>query len=374
MKIGFDAKRLYNNFTGLGNYSRTLVNNLSACFPANEYHLYSPNIHHTPETESFLVPPFATHLHPNSGAYWRTFSIKQDLKRDGIEIFHGLSHEIPVGIQHTGIKSVVTIHDIIYKTYPDMFTAIDRAIYDLKFRYSCKHADKIIAISESTKNDIIRYFGTPAEKIEVIYQAIHPVFYTMQDETDARQTVESYGIPTDYLLYVGSINSRKNLLSIVKAYALLPEDLQIPLVIIGKGGTYKNEVLKFATSQGLISKLVLIDNLYDAKTLQAFYQQARIFLFPSVYEGFGLPVTEALLSKTPVITSNTSSLPEAGGKAAYYVSPYAIEEIAQGIQILLNDTDSRQQRIEEGFRFAHEQFNPHFLCGQVNQLYSKLLE
>lgn len=280
MKIGFDAKRLYNNFTGLGNYSRTLVNNLSACFPANEYHLYSPNIHHTPETESFLVPPFATHLHPNSGAYWRTFSIKQDLKRDGVEIFHGLSHEIPVGIQHTGIKSVVTIHDIIYKTYPDMFTAIDRAIYDLKFRYSCKHADKIIAISESTKNDIIRYFGTPAEKIEVIYQAIHPVFYTIQDETDARQTVESYGIPPDYLLYVGSINSRKNLLSIVKAYALLPEDLQIPLVIIGKGGAYKNEVLKFATSQGLMSKLILIDNLHDAQTLQAFYQQARIFLFP----------------------------------------------------------------------------------------------
>lgn len=374
MKIGFDAKRLYNNFTGLGNYSRTLLNDLSACFPANEYHLYSPGVRRTPETESFLDRPFAAHLHPGAGsAYWRTFSIKRDLKRDGIDIFHGLSHEIPVGIQRTGIKSVVTIHDIIYKTYPDMFTAIDRAIYDLKFRYSCKHADKIIAISESTKNDIIRYFGTPAEKIEVIYQAIHPVFYHMQDDAEARKIVDSYNIPTDYLLYVGSINSRKNLLSVVKAYALLPEDLQIPLVIIGKGGQYKDEVLKFAASQNLLSRLFLIDNLHDAKTLQAFYQQARIFLFPSVYEGFGLPVTEALLSKTPVITSNTSSLPEAGGKAPYYVSPYAIEEIAQGIQTLLCDTPSRQERIEEGFSFAHRQFNPHFLCGQVNQLYKKLL-
>lgn len=375
MRIGFDAKRLYNNFTGLGNYSRTLVNDLTVCFPENEYHLYSPSVRQTPETELFLRnPAIRTHQHPGfTGAYWRTFSIKRDLKRDGIELFHGLSHELPIGIQNTGIQSVVTIHDIIYKTYPAMFSAIDRAIYDFKFRYSCKHADKIIAISESTKNDIIRYFGTPAEKIEVIYQAINPVFYQMQGEEETRNIVKSYHIPDDFLLYVGSINSRKNLLSIVQAYALLPKDLQIPLVVIGKGGQYKNDVLAFAASQGLSSNLILIDNLHDAKTLQAFYQQARIFLFPSVYEGFGLPVTEALLSKTPVITSNTSSLPEAGGKASYYVSPYAIEEIAQGIQTILGDSVVRQKMVDEGFRFAHQQFNPQTLCGQVHRLYKQLL-
>lgn len=375
MRIGFDAKRLYNNFTGLGNYSRTLLNDLAACFPENEYHLYSPSVRHTPETEPFLHhPEIITHQHPGcTGAYWRTFSIKSDLKQDGIRLFHGLSHELPIGIQNTGIKSVVTIHDIIYKTYPAMFSAIDRAIYDFKFRYSCKHADKIIAISESTKNDIIRYFGTPAEKIEVIYQAINPIFYQMQDKNEAQKIVSSYHIPDDFLLYVGSINSRKNLLSIVQAYALLPKDLQIPLVIIGKGGQYKNEVLKFAVSQGLMSNLILIDNLQDAKTLQAFYQQARIFLFPSVYEGFGLPVTEALLSKTPVITSDTSSLPEAGGQSSFYVSPYDIERIAQGIQTILGDSILRQKMIDEGFRFAHQQFNPQSLCGQVHDLYKQLL-
>ena len=375
MKIGFDAKRLYNNFTGLGNYSRTLVNDLHTNYPEDELFLYSPKIRHTPETDFFLQnPELHTHLHPEAGgAYWRTFSIKKDLKRDGIELYHGLSHEIPAGTQRTSIKSVVTIHDIIYKTYPDMFTAIDRLIYDRKFRYSCKHADKIIAISECTKNDIIRYFGTPADKIEVIYQAINPVFYKMQDTEKARQTVAAYHIPEDFLLYVGSINSRKNLLSVIKAYALLPDDLQIPLVIIGKGGQYKDEVLKYAASRQLISKLILIDNLHDSETLQAFYQQAKLFVFPSVYEGFGLPVTEALLSKTPVITSNISSLPEAGGPAPVYVPPYDIEAIAESIKHILCDTTARTRMIEEGFQYAHQKFDPRTLCTHVHNLYKQLL-
>lgn len=375
MRIGFDAKRLYNNFTGLGNYSRTLVRDLHTNYPEDEICLYTPKICHSPETDFFLhQTDLHTHLHSGTGnAYWRTFSIKKDLKKDRIELYHGLSHEIPVGIQRTGIKSVVTIHDIIYKTYPDMFTAVDRLIYDRKFRYSCKHADKIIAISECTKNDIIQYFGTPADKIEVIYQAINPIFYQMQSSEEARKTVASYHIPDDFLLYVGSINSRKNLLSIIKAYTLLPGDLQIPLVIIGKGGQYKDEVLKYAASRQLISKLILIDNLHDSKTLQAFYQQAKLFLFPSVYEGFGLPVTEALLSKTPVITSNTSSLPEAGGPAPVYVSPYDIEAITEGIKQILCDTTARIQMIEEGFRFAHQKFDPCTLCTQVHNLYKQLL-
>ena len=179
--------------------------------------------------------------------------------------------------------------------------------------------------------------------------------------------------PEDFLLYVGSINSRKNLLSVIKAYALLPGDLQIPLVIIGKGGQYKDEVLKYAASRQLISKLILIDNLHDSETLQAFYQQAKLFVFPSVYEGFGLPVTEALLSKTPVITSNISSLPEAGGPAPVYVPPYDIEAIAESIKHILCDTTSRTRMIEEGFQYAHQKFDPRTLCTQVHNLYKQLL-
>ncbi len=375
MRIGFDAKRLYNNFTGLGNYSRTLVRNLHRYFPEDGYYLYTPGIKQDAVTSPFL----------DSGDYrtvcrkgvfkslWRSSLIKQDLKRDRIDIFHGLSHEIPLGMNRTKIPSVVTIHDLIFLTYPDMFTAIDRAIYNYKFRYACRHADKIIAISECTKRDIVKYFGVPAEKIEVIYQAIQPVFYRMQPEEAAEKVVRKYGLPGDYLLYVGAVNSRKNLLNVVKAVALLPRDMNLPLVVVGNGRKYKEQVLQYAGKYGLTERLVFINNLHNPEELQAFYQKARIFIYPSFYEGFGLPVTEALLSKVPVITSGVSSLPEAGGPDSCYIHPESPEEIAAAIEDILSDTAKREMMTERGFRFAQRQFDAQRLTEQVYELYRQIL-
>lgn len=375
MKIGFDAKRLYKNFTGLGNYSRTLVHNLHSFFPEDEYYLYTPSIRQTPETEPFLDGNSYKKTIPQGGlkAYWRSYSIKKDLKKDRLSLYHGLSHEIPFGMKATGIKTVVTIHDIIYLTYPAMFTAIDRAIYDFKFRYSCKHADKIIAISESTKKDIIHYFGTPEEKIEVIYQALNPVFYDLPDKNSSKQLIQPYHLPEDYLLYVGAVNSRKNLLGIVKALAILPEEFRLPLVIVGNGGDYKKEVIGYATEHHIADRLIWMTNLTDTRTLQAFYQHARLFIYPSFYEGFGLPVTEALLSKVPVITAGVSSLPEAGGPHTLYVSPNDREELREAIIRTLADTELRKTMTEEGYDFAHRQFAPERLTGQVHNLYHQLL-
>ncbi len=376
MKIGFDAKRLFNNFTGLGNYSRTLVKNLQLYHPEDLYYLYTPKIRQDSLTIPFLnAGEYRTVCHPGLlKSLWRTSGIKKDLKKDGIELYHGLSHEIPLGIDKTRIRSVVTIHDVIYLTYPDMYKAIDRAIYDYKFRYSCKHADKIIAISESTKRDIIRYYHIPEEKIEVIYQAIQPVFYNMQTEEAATDIVQKYHLPQDYLLYVGAINSRKNLLGLVKALALLPADLKIPLVIVGNGHQYKEEVLRYAEQAHLSDRLILLNNLHNPLELQAFYQKARIFIYPSFYEGFGLPVTEALLSKVPVITSNCSSLPEAGGDAAYYIQPEDPGEIAEAIQKILTDAEFSRKMTEKGYAFAHHQFNVEKLTEQVHTLYQETVD
>lgn len=374
MQIGFDAKRLYNNFTGLGNYSRTLVQNLNHYFPDDSYYLYTPKIRQDITTTPFLNnPAFHTICHPGIlKSLWRSSFIKKDLKRDKIDIYHGLSHEIPLNIAKTGIRTVVTIHDIMYLAYPDMYTAIDRTIYKFKFQYACQHADKVIAISECTKQDIIRYLGTPENKIEVIYQAIQPTFYIRQPQEQAKQTIQKYQIPSDFLLYVGAINSRKNLLGIVKALALLPREYQIPLVIIGNGHQYKEEVLKFAAQAHLSNRLILLPNLHDPVELQAFYQQARIFLFPSFYEGFGLPVTEALLSKVPVITSNRSCLPEAGGPDSCYIQPESSEEIAEAIISILSDEEKRLEMTEKGFQYAQNKFNVKNLTGQVHQLYQEI--
>lgn len=375
MHIGFDAKRLYNNFTGLGNYSRTLVENLRQNYPEDDYYLYTPKIRQDVTTLPFLAGTDYKTVCYNGMLknLWRSSFIKKDLRRDKIDLYHGLSHEIPLNIDRTGIRSVVTIHDIIYLTYPDMYTAIDRAIYNYKFRYACRHADKIIAISECTRQDIIRYFHTPEEKVEVIYQAIQPGFYTMQSPESATAIIRKYNLPQDYLLYVGAINSRKNLLGIVKALSLLPADMDIPLVVVGNGRQYKDEVLKYAAQAGLAHRIILINNLHDPKELQAFYQQARIFIYPSFYEGFGLPVTEALLSKVPVITSRLSSLPEAGGPDTCYVDPGNTEEMAHAIATVLSDENKRRNMIDKGYAFAHRQFDVKKLTRQVHQLYQQIL-
>lgn len=374
MKIGFDAKRLFNNFTGLGNYSRTLVSNMQRYYPDNQYNLYTPKVKYNEETTPFLDKNFKVNkAHGLIPSLWRSCGIVQDLKRDKIDIYHGLSHDLPFGIQYTKIRSVVTIHDVCYKTFPDMFPFTERSIYELKYRHSCLNSSRIITISESTKRDIIELLGVDAHKIDVIYQAINPTFYSRQSDIEVSKVIDKYNIPKEYILSVGSINSRKNLLGIVHAYTLLPKELQIPLVIVGNGGEYKEQVLRFATNAGIENKLIMLGNLTSSVDLQAIYQQAELLIYPSFYEGFGLPVTEALLCGTPVITSNVSSLPEAAGPGALYVDPTNIAQIAQSIEKLLIDTKLRAELIQEGHNYALTKFDPRHLTAQVENVYHQLL-
>ncbi len=372
LKIGFDAKRLFGNFTGLGNYSRTLVSSLQKLNPKEEFHLYSPKAKETPETTQFLDPK-NFQVHSSSQLMWRERFILKDLKRDDVQLYHGLSHEIPLGIQHTKIKSVVTIHDLIFKVYPNTYKYLDTKIYDFKFRYACENADKIIAISESTKNDIIKFYNIPSEKIEVIYQSCNPLFYNLQSEESVKKVIDEHQLPKDFYLYVGSIIERKNLLNIIKAYELLDYSLKIPLVIIGRGKEYKEKVKKYIQSKGLEKHFIWLENLTDNHQLQAIYQQAKIFLYPSVYEGFGIPVAEALLSKTSVITSNVSSLPEAGGEYTECIDPQNIEEIKASISKIMTDNNHRDLMIEQGYQYAINTFSQEKISKQVMNLYNDLL-
>jgi len=207
MKIGFDAKRLFNNYTGLGNYSRTLVKNLSELYPQESYQLYTPKIKLGPETDFFTQQPNIETIKPNSkllGSYWRTFRLSDILEKNQVELYHGLSHELPVGIKNKPIKTVVTIHDLIYKLYPENYPFLDNFIYDSKFRYSCEVANHIVAISECTKKDLVNRFLINPNKISVVYQSCNPLFFeaaTAQKE----QVFAKHEIPSDNILYVGSV-------------------------------------------------------------------------------------------------------------------------------------------------------------------------
>ena len=375
MKIGFDSKRLFCNFTGLGNYSRTLLRNLSEFFPGETYVLYTTEIRNTPETRVFLDNP-AFHIRiPNTRfkAYWRSWSIVKQLEAGNIQLYHGLSHEIPFEIHQTAIKSVVTIHDLIFRIHPETYSAIDRTIYDFKTRYACRHADRIIAISENTKKDIVEFYQIDPEKIDVIYQACNPLYYHLRHKPENDRVTNRYGIPVEYLLSVGSVETRKNLKRVIESLALLKRDLQIPLVVIGSGGKYKREVEQLVRKSGLEESVIWIDSLVKNEHLQSIYQNAKALIYPSLYEGFGLPVAEALLSKTPVISSGGSSLKEVGGPSSLYINPEKPEEIAGAIEKVLTDPALRQKMIETGYQYAHQNFAPAKVTKQVMECYTYTL-
>jgi len=369
LKIGFDAKRLFHNFTGLGNYSRTLLHNLALQFPQNEFHLYSPPTKKKATTASFFDnTDYQLHFFKNRGSnYWRTFGVKKDLKKSGIQIFHGLSNEIPLGISQIGVKSIVTIHDLIFKKYPRYYSLLDRKIYDAKFRYACKNADIVIAASEHTKRDIAHYYNIPLSKIRVIYQTCNKVFHQEFSPKQAAQFFKKYELPPQYLLYAGAIIERKNLLGIIKALEILPENLRIPLIVVGKGKGYEAKVRRCLARKKL-KKCVHFLAEIGLEELAMLYQNAQVFLYPSFYEGFGIPIIEAMFSKTPVLTSPLSSLPEVAGKGALFAAPDKPEQIADGIDKILTNSDLREKLIENGWKHV-QKFRAEKVTREVMDLY-----
>ncbi len=371
MKIGFDAKRLYCNFTGLGNHNRTTLAGLLRQFPEHEYHLYTPRIVENEETRFFLEHEKAHTHRPGllPGGLWRSFAIPGRLKADGIELYHGMSNELPVNIRSAGVKSVVTIMDLIFKVYPQTYHWIDRRIYDLKFSRAARQAEAVVAISEATKRDLVRFYGIAEEKTEVIYPVCNEVFLTEGKE----EKPLPFDLPESYFLYVGSVIERKNLALLVQAYRLLPQSCRLPVLVVGNGRKYKAHVMELLGRHGLNEYFRWFHNLHDNRQLKQLYQNATALIYPSVYEGFGLPVAEAHFCRTPVITSNVSSLPEAAGPHAMTIDPDEAGALAEAIRFLLDNEAARKEMAEKSHAFAWRQFHPRKLTDQLMALYSKTL-
>lgn len=352
------------------------MKNLGEYYPQNDYFLYTPKIENSPETNFFLDKSGFTTRLPSSklNPLWRSYGIVDQLKNDTIQLYHGLSHEIPLNIQKTKIKSVVTIHDLIFKHYPDTYPAVDRKIYDLKFKDSCQRADRIIAISNSTKEDIIQYYNIDPEKIDVVYQSCNPLYFKTDKAENNEKVLKDYNIPSEYLLYVGGIEKRKNLKTLINAFQALPADLRIPLVVVGRGRKYKTEAIQLVNDYGLNDLVIWVDNLSDNEHLKIVYQNAIAMIYPSVYEGFGLPVAEAMLSKIPVITSNVSSMPEAGGPDSMLIDPTNSTELADAIARIIDDSALRKIMIERGYEYAVKHFSPKITAKGVMDVYEKIID
>lgn len=387
MRIGFDAKRAFHNPTGLGHYSRTLIRSLSDTFPGNDYCLFNPK----PST-SFALPWDGVHrenlveirpartLDKLFSAAWRSSWVKRDLKKNKIDLYHGLSHEIPRGMEKTGIPTVVTIHDLIFERYPDQYNPIDVRIYRNKFRHACAKADRIIAISEQTKRDIVAFYQIPARKIRVCYQSCNPAFFQRVTEADKHRIRDRYQLPAQFFLYVGSIIERKNLGRIIEAMDKIRNVTDMPLVVIGTGDRYEKQVRHSVEERKLSDRVIFLadsaavksrSSVQNAADFPAIYQLATAMIYPSIFEGFGIPVLEALASELPVITSNLSCLPEAGGAGSLLIDPYSADALAEAMLRVLNDPDKVQAMKAAGIKHAAA-FTPEITARRVMDLYETL--
>ncbi len=354
----------------MGNYSRNLLNAMHQYFDEFQLVLYTPEIKthllkdqqrfeiHTPET------PFSKFFKP----LWRRYGVRR-FKKHKINLFHGLSNELPQGIHKTGIPSVVTIHDLIFLRYPDFYPFIDRKIYFRKVKYACQTANKIIAISEQTKSDIIRFLGVNPEKIEIIYQPISEVFFN-PDIALGESLFKKYHLKPGYILSVGTLEPRKNQLAVLKA--VTKGNLNYQVVFIGKQTSHKNKLEKFIAANKLEDQVIFLNNIKEEE-LAALYKMAGCSVYISLFEGFGLPVIESMASGCPVITSDVSVLPETAGGAALLCAPGNIAGLVENLKNLLNNNLERNKWIEKGFERARL-FHPQKFASELVSFYNSTLK
>ncbi len=362
MKIGFDAKRAFNNYTGLGNYSRFIIESLVQFVPENEYLLYTPKF---PKNNPLSID--ASQIRSTRFLWkglWRSLLINKDLQQEKVNIFHGLSNEIPIGLQKSKIKSIVTIHDLIFLRYPDLYPKIDRFFYEKKFRYACDNADAIIAVSKQTKQDIIDFYHIPEERIRVIYQDCQDIYRNLLPSEQILTIKAKYNLSKPYLICVSSFSERKNQERLIKAFELLNRK-DIELILIGGKSGYADKIL--SENPKNVRAIYGVPNA----DLPALYQGAILSVYPSFFEGFGIPIIESLHSSTPVVAAKGSCLEEAGGMGALYANPLDITDLADKISLLLNNQPLRDSLVEQG-KIHIQQFSGQNIAKQVNQLYQDI--
>ena len=367
INIGFDAKRAFHNTTGLGNYSRDLLRILSKFYPDNKYFLYNPkprkvNRYQLADNNIEVLPK--SKFWKKFSSLWRQRAIVKQLVDDKIDIYHGLSGELPRGIEKTNIKTIVTIHDLIFVRYPKLYSFFDRKIHFNKFKYAAEVANVVIAISEQTKKDIVEFLGIEPNKIKVVYQGCASAFKKDYNLDSINKTKDKFNLPNNFILNVGTIEERKNLLNLVKSI----KNIDTKLVVVGGDKSdYAKKVKQYIADNNLSNKVQFLKNV-TLEELAIIYKLANVFVYPSIFEGFGIPIIEALYSKTAVITSKDGCFSEAGGENSIYINPQNVDEIENAIHLVLNNSDKRIEMEEKGFEYV-QKFNDAVIAENIYDLY-----
>lgn len=376
MKIGFDAKRAFCNFRGLGNYSRSLISSLVKFYPENQYHLFTPKI--KDEFKSFLDTNKNVHRHqPNSfiskriHPYWRSFQVADEVEANDLDIYHGLSHEIPNGIQNKKCKSVVSVHDLMYIHFPQFFPWIDRYTYDKKIKFACENSDSIVAICQQTKNDLINYYDVAEEKVEVIYQSIGDHYFNRPSSNRDSVPLPEELVRRGYILSVGAFVPNKNFESLIKAYAQIHDQISEYLVIAGVASDEAvKKYMDLARELNIDDKVYLTQQVTTDK-LPLLYEFATVFVLASFHEGFGIPIIEAMASGCPIAATGGGAHQEAAGGHGLFFDPNSIEEIAQKTLQLVENKRISSELIELG-RTHSQSFTSQKVSQKLFEHYEKV--
>ncbi len=333
MRVAIDARKLHD--FGIGTYIRNVLRHLARIDSQTEYVLlcHQADMGVAPT----LGPNFRTVLEPSGNYSLREqFRIPVAVRRERPDLFHAPHYVLPPLVP---TRAVVTIHDCIHLMFPQYLP--NRAAYAYaraSMWAAARRADAILTVSEASKRDILHFFNVPAEKIVVVHNAIDERFWVPPEDEDVARVRERYQLTHRFVLYAGNIKPHKNLVRLIEAFAQVRqgEDDDLKLLIIGDQIS-KLPALRLAVHRLKLHKHVRFLGYLPDETLAVLYRLAAVFVFPSLYEGFGLPPLEAMASGTPVVTSNTSSLPEVAGDAAVLVDPYEVESIVDGIRRVLTD-------------------------------------
>lgn len=367
MHYGFDAKRAFQNATGLGNYSRDVLRILAQRRPGHRYLAYGAR--HAPGQLADGVEQRTpdTAWGRRLPGLWRLAGLTAQLTRDGVQLFHGLSNELPLGIEKSGVRTVVTIHDLIFERFPELYSPIDRRIYAWKARGAAERADLVIAISEQTRADLEEFYGVEPSRIRVVHQGCRLAFQSAPAPGADEAEAVRLGLPDRYLLCVGTVERRKNLELVVRALAGLPE---VPLLVVGRETRYADEVRQLARRLGVDGRLRFM-RIDSAETLAAVYRRATIALYPSRFEGFGIPIIEALFCGTPVVTTAGGVFQEAGGPGSAYVAPDDVEGLRRVLADLLGD-ERRRAAMRVAGREHARRFEDEAIAERLSGVYREL--
>jgi glycosyltransferase involved in cell wall biosynthesis len=369
VRIGIDARKLHD--FGIGTYIRNLLRQLARLDHDNEFVVLG-----RPEdraTLSSLGENFRA-VAETSGNYSvaEQLKIPMALKREGVTLFHAPHYVLPPLVP---CRSVVTIHDCIHLMFPQYLpNRIALGYARASMALAARRATRILTVSESSKRDIVRFFGTASDKIDVIYNAYDERFAVEPREEEVVRVRERYQLHDEFVLYAGNVKPHKNLERLIEAFFLVRgRGLDhLKLVMIGDEIS-KYAALRRAVHRHQLHKYVRFLGYLPEETLAVLYRLAGVFVFPSLYEGFGLPPLEAMASGTPVVTSNVSSLPEVAGDAAVLVDPYDPQSIADGIYAVLTDEHLRRELRHKGLSRAR-QFSWEASVRRVREIYYEVAQ